>query len=71
LYGEDEDQWGMVLHEVPHARSNREKEGRTLTLIFGFVYHVMNITCIYEDRRPEYIHVHEGENIQRTPGEIQ
>jgi hypothetical protein len=47
-------------------------EEKNLTLDFDSVYHVMNNTYIQsEGQRAEYIHVQEGENIQRTPGEIQ
>jgi hypothetical protein len=64
LYGEDEDQWGMVLHEVPRARSNREKEGRTLTLIFGFVY---RISLVYMRTGGPNIYMYRRGRIYKEP----
>jgi hypothetical protein len=48
--------------QVRRARSIREREERTLTLICGFVYHVINITYIHmRARGPDVYIVQEGE----------
>ena len=53
--------------QVQHAEEDLGREKRTLTLNFGFVYHVMNNACIhYDDSRSEYIHVQVLENIHKT-----
>ena len=54
--------------QVQHAEEDLGREKRTLTLNFGFVYHVMNSTCIqYEGCRPKYIHVQALGNMHKTP----
>jgi hypothetical protein len=50
------------------SAGNRRGRGKmNITLKAGSVYHVMKSICIIMSPWPEYIHVHQGGNIQRTP----
>ena len=60
ILGEDAQRAAEELHaSATCGEESREREKRTLTLNFGSVYHVMNITCIHhEGSRSEYIYMY-------------
>jgi hypothetical protein len=54
------------------SRSIREREERTLTLIFRYVYHVMNNTCIdMATLGPDIYMYRKGEIYKEPPRGIQ
>jgi hypothetical protein len=57
-----------------HARSarNRGEERRTLTLKIGYVYHVMNSSCIHLRAEGSNIYMYRrGRIYKEPPGEVQ
>jgi hypothetical protein len=52
---------------VPRAGSIRERDERILTLIFGSVYHVINITYIHLRANDPNIYMYKRKKIYKEP----